>query len=407
MAGQTNGHSDGRPPELIENHRQGRILERSFYTDPAVFELEAEKIFHKYWLYAGHVSQIPNPGDYFLRNVLDESLIIIRGDDGQVHALYNVCRHRGSQICWEETGHMGNLVCPYHAWVYKRDGSLKHARLFPEDFDKSRFGLHRAPVEVLEGFIFFSLSNEPVDFEPVSRDLRPHLEWHDFGSAKVCHTEYLDLHANWKILNENARECYHCGPAHPDLCRAVPFAAATGAPKYVPEEERLNKLAEARWSEIGLPARMVDQTVETWYQAFRLPLFESHVSFTLDGRAVAPLMGYFERPEDAGQLTMGILPTFWFEASSDYAVVMCFTPAEPALTKLKMDWLVRGDAVEGRDYQVEQLTEMWRVISGQDWQLCEGAQVGISSRHYAPGPLAGVESWLDTLVQWYLGQLKS
>ncbi len=325
-----------------------------------------------------------------------------------MHALYNVCRHRGSQICWEETGHVGNLVCPYHAWVYNRDGTLKHARLFPEDFDKSRFGLHRAPVEVLEGFIFFSLSDEPVGFEPTLRDIRPRMEPHDFGNAKVCHTKRVYVQSNWKILAENYRECYHCGPAHPELCRTLPLAAAVGSPKHTLEVERLTEIAEVRWREMGLPSEPVPQTVDTWYQVFRFPLSEGFLSHTVDGQMVAPPLGRFEseRPEDIGFFGTAILPTFTVECSGDHAVMMCFTPAGPTVTEVYMEWLVRGDAVEGVDYDVDRVTHMWNIISPQDWRICEGTQVSVSSNHYRSGPYSEVESWADTFIRWYLQSLQ-
>ncbi len=406
MVRRNNGQANGRVRQMIENHRPEGSLERSFYTDPAVFELEEEKIFRKYWLYAGHVSQIPNPGDYFLRNVQNESLIIMRGDDHQVRALYNVCRHRGSQICWEETGHMGNLVCPYHAWVYKRDGTLKHARLFPEDFDKSRFGLHRAPVEVLEGFIFISLSDEPVSFDPVRSLLGAYLEPHDITNAKVCHTEYLDIQANWKILAENYRECYHCGPSHPDFCVASPWAAGVGSKRLAVEEQRLIKMAEPRWKEMGLPfGDYPREGIEAWYQASRAPLAADHDSFTLDGKLVAPPMGQFEGPEGVGYLSVSALPTFSIELSVDHGFLMCITPVTPTVTRLQQQWLVRGDAVEGVDYDVEKVTKMWKIGGPQDWDICERQQVGISSSRYRPGPFADVESWTVSFIRWYLGQV--
>src|SRR5437588_3594148 len=117
---------------LIAARRPGWALERRFYTDPALFELELERLFFRQWLYAGHASRIPNPGDYFTYQVGQEPLLLIRGDDGKVRALFNLCRHKGSRICLEECGTVRKLVCPYHQWVYERDGRLLQARHMPE-----------------------------------------------------------------------------------------------------------------------------------------------------------------------------------------------------------------------------------------------------------------------------------
>ncbi len=406
MVRRTNGQANGRVHGLIEKHRPGWTLDQAFYTDPEIFELDMKNVFGKYWLYAGHVSQIPNPGDYFLRNVQNESLIIMRGDDHQVRALYNVCRHRGSQICWEETGHMGNLVCPYHAWVYKRDGSLKHARLFPEDFDKSRFGLHRAPVEVLEGFIFISLSDDPVDFEPAGSLLGAYLEPHDIANAKVCHTEYLDIKANWKVLDENFRECYHCGPTHPELCSALAWSAGVGSDRLREEEARLIEMAKPRWKEMGLPfGDWPREGTDEWYYASRVPLTADHDSLTLDGKLVAPPMGRFEGPEGVGYVSTAVLPTFSVEFSVDHGFMMCFTPVTPTVTRLQQQWLVRGDAVEGVDYDLAEVTKLWKITGPQDWDICERQQVGISSSRYRPAAYADEESWTVSFINWYLGQV--
>src|SRR5438270_5097779 len=111
---------------LIARQKPGWALERPFYTDPALFEAELELLFFRQWLYTGHESRIPNAGDYFTYQVGQEPLLLIRGDDGQVRGFFNICRHKGSRICLEPCGTALKLVCPYHQWVYERDGSLFH-----------------------------------------------------------------------------------------------------------------------------------------------------------------------------------------------------------------------------------------------------------------------------------------
>src|SRR5262245_52111129 len=100
-----------------------------------------EQVFSRHWQFVGHISRIPHQGDFFLYNYGRESIIIVRGEGGQVHALFNVCRHRGSRICLEQTGSVKRLVCPYHAWVYDMDGRLIAARHMPEELEKEAFGL--------------------------------------------------------------------------------------------------------------------------------------------------------------------------------------------------------------------------------------------------------------------------
>ena len=134
--------------------RWHRGLNRPFYRDPAIFELDMERVIKPNWLFVGHESQILEYGDYFTHRVGDSSLIIIRGRENHISALHNVCRHRGSVICTEETGNAKRLVCPYHQWTYDTEGNLLNSRLMPEDFDTTLFSLHRAHVRIVEGLIF-------------------------------------------------------------------------------------------------------------------------------------------------------------------------------------------------------------------------------------------------------------
>jgi Rieske 2Fe-2S family protein len=117
-----------------------------FYRSSVVYQRELENIFFKSWLWAGHVSQIPNPGDWFLYTIAEESVIVVRDSDGTIRGLINSCRHRGSRVCEKANGNNKTFVCPYHGWVYGTDGSLRGARHMEvaEGFDKSRLGSSRS-----------------------------------------------------------------------------------------------------------------------------------------------------------------------------------------------------------------------------------------------------------------------
>jgi len=395
-----------RLADLIARRRPGNSLEQLFYADPRIFDIDTDRIFRRYWLYAGHSSRIPNRGDYFLCEMANESILIIRDQNLQIRALYNVCRHRGSRITTLPTGQIKSLVCPYHHWTYKLDGTLLAARHMPEDFDKSPYGLHRAHVRVVEGLIFVSLAESPPDFAPVERDITPHLRPQGLERAKVCHTRQYEVRANWKLIVENFRECYHCGPAHPEYCRIVGFASGIDSPRIAAENEAMTAEREAHWGKIGLETRHIDFTPSTWHLAIRFPLRKGFVSQSLDGQAVAPLMGtYTER--DMGALAVVVYPTFWFEASSDYAVTMRFIPAGTTLTNVEMNWLVNQDAVEGVDYEVERVIAFWRATGEQDWKICEDNQAGVHSSRYEPGPYSPIESDVEVFIGWYLDQVSS
>src|SRR5262249_11481394 len=154
---------------LLAERRAGFSLPQEFYTSEEVFRLELERVFRQRWLFAGYTCQLPRAGDYFTFEIGDDSLIVIRDDEGAVRAHVNTCRHRGSRVCTEPAGHVGKLICPYHQWVYERNGRLVGARWMGADFDKSQYPLHSAHVRVLAGLIYVCLAEEPPDFEPARR----------------------------------------------------------------------------------------------------------------------------------------------------------------------------------------------------------------------------------------------
>ena len=109
---------------LLGEHAPGFALPQRFYTDPAIYELELERVIARNWIVAGHQSELPAEGDFKVVNVANESAIIVRGKDGRLRAFANVCRHRGSLVCLESSGNADRFMCPYHGWVYATDGKL-------------------------------------------------------------------------------------------------------------------------------------------------------------------------------------------------------------------------------------------------------------------------------------------
>ncbi len=149
--------------DLIARQRRGLRARPSLLPRPGnLFEHDVERLLMRHWLCAGHASLIPNPGDYFLFELATESAIVIRGEDGELRAFANVCRHRGSRICAEPSGHAKFFVCPYHAWSYGLDGSLRAARHMPEGFDTAAHGLKPIHTRVIQGLIFVTFAARPL-----------------------------------------------------------------------------------------------------------------------------------------------------------------------------------------------------------------------------------------------------
>ncbi|MBL7740920.1 MAG: aromatic ring-hydroxylating dioxygenase subunit alpha [Chitinophagaceae bacterium] len=385
--------------QLIRNYRPGFSLEQAFYIHSDVFAYEWEYIFKTQWLYAGSTAQIPKPGDYFLYQLRQESIIVIRGNHGEVHAHYNTCRHRGSAICLADAGHAVKLICPYHQWVYDKDGTLLQARMMPDDFCKEEYALQSVQVRVAEGLIFICLSADAPDFSPVLKSLAPYIRPYNIHKAKLaCKKNYI-LQANWKLVAENFRECYHCGGAHPEYCNAVIGASLRE------DTQALTTDKQQDWKAKGLATELVEAVNDTTTYAIRYPLRPGIESYSVDGKKVSIPMG-MHTDHDAGVVGLVNYPNFWMDAVSDYIWTMRVTPVSASVTDVEFCWLVDEKAIEGKDYTIERLTEFWEITGEQDGKLCENNFKGILSSAYRPGPYAPVEDQVMNFVNWCVARLK-
>ena len=230
--------------ETLTGSRLTRVTDdpaRSFslpgwaYTDPDILALEKREIFFKTWQYAGSVDALKETGAYITVDLMEQSIIIIRGQDGELKGFHNVCQHRGHQLLLERTGRVGAITCPYHAWTYRLDGSLRNARGAEktEAFEADRFSLREVRVEiVMNKLIFFNLDNDAAPFAPQIADLIDDIraEVPDFDELELMPrgeitpdiTAFLrPIAANWKVVMDNFLECYHCRPTHPGFSRDV------------------------------------------------------------------------------------------------------------------------------------------------------------------------------------------
>jgi Rieske 2Fe-2S family protein len=390
---------------LLKARQLGFSLPQAFYTDEEVFQLELQRVFRRRWLFAGYTCQVPNPGDYFTFEIGEDSLILIRDDDGEIHAHFNTCRHRGSRICAEPVGQAGKLICPYHQWVYERDGRLAAARWMGPDFDRAQHSLHRAHVQILAGLIYVCLDDEPPDFEPARRVIEPFVLPHGLDRAKVCFSQDYTLRANWKLLVENNRECYHCPGGHPEFCQVNFDVGMPGDPRGGDEYLKSLQIMQSIWAEQGLPAGPVNFPDGEWFRCARVPLRAGYVTESLDGKPLAPLMGDL-KVRDLGSLRVISLPHAWFHFNSDNANGTHLIPVNAEQTRARLTWLVNSDAVEGVDYDPHRVAEFWKRTTEQDFSLCENNHAGICCSRYQPGPYSNIaEPGVEQFVQWYLQQM--
>jgi len=397
---------------LVARCQPGWSLPREFYSDEGIYRLDVAAVWRTGWLVAGHSCELSRPGDYFTLELDKDSIIILRGDDGAVHALHNVCRHRGSLICTEPAGHLTRLVCPYHQWTYGLDGKLLACRGMAENLDKAQFPLHRLCAREVGGLVFISLATDPAPFEPAFEALSPLLKPQGLARAKVAKVVDYLVPANWKLVWENNRECYHCNLNHPQYIKANfdHYNADDTSPRVREALKTVVARSEEKWTAAGLAPtqKQTGMTVfpdaqnKIWFSANRTPLVDGWVTESLDGRPVAPLMGDY-KAADVGTLRIRTLPNFWNHSSCDHSVSTRLLPVGPECTAVRVWWLVDEKAVEGRDYDLAKLLPFWQLTSEQDWEICRRQQRGVNSSAYTPGPYSTYKEYnVESFVRWYL-----
>ncbi len=387
--------------DLIDEHKNGKALDRAFYTDAEIYEQELSEIYLKSWIYVGHSSEIPKVGDWFLFEMADESVIIVRSKKDEISALLNVCRHRGSRVCLEDRGCSKSLVCRYHGWAYHLDGQLRSAAHMKDDFDQSEVSLKRVHCEILEGMIYVNFAEQPSSFKVVREGLLDCLRPYRIDKAKVAHREVFPINANWKLSLENYTECYHCAPAHPEYSKGHSLAK----PEVFPDvalEEVLSKAAAC-----GLSDRQVNRTylgAEGFgadYGYERYAMWRGHVTGSEDGQPVAPLMGDI-KDYDGGTTDIQVGPVTFGLAYCDHIVIYRFTPVSLDKSECDITWLVNGDAEDGKDYDKEKLTWLWDITTQADKRIIEYNAQGVNSRYYEAGSLSIMEDFLGSFISWYL-----
>ena len=369
---------DLRPVDIL--CEDSKTLPGRYFTSMEIYRQEIEKIFYNSWLCLGRSARIQEPGAYFLDQIGEESVIVLRTPKGQVKAFYNVCRHRGTRMCTEPSGKFSNSIqCPYHAWTYNLEGALIGAPLMEDvaGFDKGYYPLHPVALVEWEGFLFANLAEEPQPFEQA---FQPVLD--KFGAWKLPELRSMrqidyEVQANWKLIVQNYSECYHCPLIHPDLARKSPYRSGR------------NDLFEGRF----LGGYML--------------LNHEYESLTMSGRACAVPLGNVDG-EDLGRIYYyHLFPNVLLSLHPDYVMVHTLWPQAPDRTRIRCQWLFDPAQANQPDFNPDDAVDFWDMTNRQDWHVCELSQLGVSSRSYQPSPYSAQESLLaafDRQVLTFLGQ---
>jgi Rieske 2Fe-2S family protein len=346
-----------------------RTLPREAYLSRDVFARERERIFSREWVVVGREEELQTPGDYVVKDVAGESILIVRTREGRLAAHYNVCRHRGSQLVPDCLAgrFAGAIRCPYHSWTYTLEGELRTAPFLDEadGLARSDLSLHPVGVDAWGGFLFVHLTpaEAAASGATLAAQLGPvpeRLCRYPLGELRVARRIEYEVQANWKVMLENYNECYHCGPVHPELCRLVPAFKQRGG-------------SELDW-ERGIPHR------------------DGAWTFTASGttnRRPFPGLSEDEQVRHKGEL---IYPNFMLSLSAEHVAAFYILPRGPDRTTIVNEFLFHPDEMASEDFAPADAVDFWDLVNRQDWRICESVQRGMSSRVFQRGYYAPMES---------------
>ena len=358
-------------------------LPRAWYVDPASFETERERVLLREWTCIGRRDDLglDEPRRLAVVDVLGESVLVTSDEERTLHAAYNVCRHRGSQIVPTLPGgppacaEAGALRCPYHSWTYGLDGRLLRApHTEAGEVDHAEFSLHPVGVDAWGGFVFVHLT--PDGAGPLAEAVaRPTATLAHYGLDDLVtglRFEY-DVAANWKVVAENYNECYHCGPVHPELTRLVPTFGAGGR--------------GIDWDH-GVPHREGAWTFTTTGTTSRAPL---------------PGLDETERTHHKGEL---VYPNLLLSCSADHVAAFVLRPRSVDRTTIECLLLFATDAVADPAFDPSDAGDLWDLVNRQDWAICESVQRGMSSRAYTHGWFAPMEDDSADIRRWLVPRVE-
>lgn len=341
-------------------YQQGqRTLPGRYYTSAEIYAEELERIFSRRWVAVGRADEIANPGDYVLRTIAGESVIVVRGRDRALRAFYNVCRHRGTRLCEDPRGRFSETIqCPYHAWTYTIDGQLIGAPHMNEvaGFDKRDFPLHAVALEAWEGFAFASLAREPESCAEAFAPLAGRFSRFNLANLRSARRIEYDVAANWKLIFQNYSECLHCPVIHPGLAKLTPYTSGA------------------------------NDLIDGPYLGGYMVITQDGGSLTLSGRACGAPVGALPAEDLSRVYFYSIFPNLLLSLHPDYVMFHTLWPDGPGRTHITCEWLFHPDSFTQPGFDPDDAVRFWDMTNRQDWHICELSHAGIASRAYEPGP---------------------
>lgn len=353
-----------------------KTLPARYYTDPAVFKKEMELFFLENWICIGRSEEVAETGQYILRDIAGESLFFVRDENNKVQGFYNVCPHRGTQLCEHASGKFtGRIQCPYHAWTFNYEGNMVGAPGMGETagFAMADFPLRKVAVEDWDGNLFANLTlGTAKAFWSGLGDLPEKFKNWRMQDLKLGKRITYDIKANWKLIIQNYSECLHCPLIHPALQKLSHYLSGENEP--------------------GHPG----------YLGGRMSLKPGIVTMTMDGSTKRPLLPSLTPDEATHVYYYAVLPNLLLSPHPDYLMTHLILPKAMDRTEVICELHFHPEAMAKPDFSPDDAVEFWDLTNRQDWHVSELSQLGIASRAYRPGPYSHRESllWeLDHIVR--------
>ncbi len=342
---------------------RSRMLPREAYVDDGVLAWEQRWFFEGGWVCAGRVGDLSEAGDQRALKVGTTGLLVVRGGDGRLRVFANICRHRGHELlACGATARRAIVQCPYHAWTYDLDGTLRVAPRFEGGLDASEFALVEVRAREWGGWLFVNVSGDAPGFDDVFGGFAAVAAGYECERLVPAANHRYTLAANWKLPHENYQECYHCPLIHPELCRVSPplSGANCGADR-------------GGW--IGGTMALADGAA----------------TMSLDGRSGAtPLRGLSEA-ERRVVVYAALFPSLLVSLHPDYVMTHRIEPSGPSTTAVECQWLFAPEALARRDFDPAYAVDFWDLTNRQDWAAVESVQRGLASPLFVPGVLSDKE----------------
>ncbi|MEZ5095907.1 MAG: aromatic ring-hydroxylating dioxygenase subunit alpha [Nocardioides sp.] len=365
--------------DALKPFGESRMLPVGSYFDEAVLAWEREHLFSG-WVALGRSEEVGRPRRTKAYAAGTGSVLVTRGDDGELRGFRNVCRHRGHELLPCDGTTAGRaIVCPYHAWAYRHDGSLIGAPGFRdvEGFDPGEFPL--IPVEVRDwhGWLFANGGSAGA-FEEHVQGLEAIVDHYDGADLVTTTTHEYDVDANWKVIVENYQECYHCPSIHPELCAVSP------------PDSGENLAPQGDWVGGGMDLR------------------EGMATMSLDGHSDGTVMTRLDEVEQRTVMYVALLPNMLISLHPDYVMTHLLTPISAGVTRIRCSWAFPRAATEQEGFDPSYAVDFWDLTNRQDWAACESVQRGMTASGYVPGPLApsedGVYDFVSYVATRYAGE---